>query len=106
MTEESNVRCDACGCAFVPKAEAKEHEGIEWTFFRCPYCGKRYLVAVTDEALRQSIRQYTQLAGMNKVKRLPERTQRRLQKLKTKNVQRSRELREQYPLEEDAHDGM
>jgi hypothetical protein len=106
MTEESNVRCDACGCAFAPKAKTEEHEGIERTFFSCPYCGNRYLVAVTDEALRQSIRQYTQLARMNKVKRLPERTQKRLQKMKEKNVQRGRALRGQYPLEEEAHDGM
>lgn len=105
MTEDTNVRCDACRCAFNPEPEIQVKDEIEWTFFRCPYCGKRHLVAVTDAALRKSIQGYTQLARMNKVKRLPERTQKRLQKMKEKNVQRSRELREQYPLKEDAHDG-
>ena len=105
MTEETGVRCDDCGCAFDPQTETQSRDEIEWTFFRCPYCGKRHLVAVTDAALRKSVQGYIQLARMNKVKRLPERTQKRLQKMKEKNVRRSRELRKQYPLEEEAHDG-
>ena len=98
------VKCDACGCAFVPELLTQREGEIEYTFFRCDYCGKAFMVSVTDEALRESIEQYRALARWNMMKRLPERTQRRMQKLKEENVRRARELRWQY-LREDGHDG-
>ena len=105
MNEDTNARCESCECAFVPKVETERDGEIESVFFRCPYCGERYLIAVTDEELRRHVGEYVQLFEINKAKRLPERTQRRLQKLKEKNVARSRELREMYPLMEESHDG-
>ena len=54
---------------------------------------------MTDEALRKNIREYQQLYTRNQKKRLSERTQKRLQKLKASNVKRCEELKKQYPLE-------
>ena len=96
-----NVRCDACGCAFPLDFETRVDGEIEITFFRCPYCGKGYVVSVTDEALRKNIREYVRLYTRNQKKRLSERTQKRLQKQKASNVQRCEELKKQYPLDEE-----
>lgn len=104
MDENKAVRCDACGCAFEPKALTEKDGDIEYTFFRCDFCGKAYIVSVTDEELRKSIGEYVRLAEQNRAERLPERWQRRMQKLKAHNVQKERELRSRY-LREDADDG-
>ena len=61
MTKQ-NVRCDACGCAFVPEPKTQREGEIEYSFFNCDYCGKAYIVSVTDAALRRSIRKYRSLA--------------------------------------------
>ena len=98
---DGNVRCDACGCAFPLDFDTRVNGEIETTFFRCPFCGKGYVVCVTDEALRKNIREYQQLYTRNQKKRLSERTQKRLQKLKASNVKRCEELKKRYPLEEE-----
>ena len=98
---DGTVRCDACGCAFPLDFETRVVGKIETTFFRCPFCGKGYVVCVTDEALRKNIREYQSLYKRNQKKRLSERTQKRLQKLKASNVQRCEELKKQYPLDEE-----
>ena len=59
------VRCYACGCAFPLAFETRVDGEIETTFFRCPLCGKWYVVCVTDEALRKNIREYQQLYTRN-----------------------------------------
>ena len=85
MTKQ-NVRCDACGCAFVP-----EH---------CDYCGKAYIVSVTDSALRRSICKYRSLAEKLKDKPLSEETLREVTALKDANTKRAAELRQMYIREE------
>ena len=96
---DGTVRCDACGCAFPLDFETRVDGEIETTFFRCPHCGKVYVVSVTDEAMRKNIREYLQLYTRSQKKRLSERTQKRLQKLKASNVKRCEELKKRYPLE-------
>lgn len=96
---DGNVRCDACGCAFPLDFETRVDGEIETTFFRCPHCGKGYVVCVTDEALRKNIQEYVRLNTRNPKKRLSERTPKRLQKLKASNVKRCEELKKQYPVE-------
>ncbi len=90
------VRCDACGCAFRPEVKTQEEDGIEYSYFNCDYCGKAFMVSVTDAELRKNIAEYLKLASLNKAKRLDERKQRRMQRLKAANVARGRELRKQY----------
>lgn len=65
-TPKQNVRCDFCGCAFVPEPKMQHDGEIEYTFFNCDYCGKAYIVSVTDAALRKNIRRYTALAERQK----------------------------------------
>ena len=104
MDENKTVRCDACGCAFEPKALTEKDSDIEFTFFRCDFCGKAYMVTVTDSELRTNIAEYVRLVEANKRHRLSERRQRRMQRLKEQNVLIARELRSRF-LREDGHDG-
>ena len=98
---DGTVRCDACGCAFPLDFDTRVIGEIETTFFRCPFCGKGYVVSVTDEVLRKNIQEYVQLHKRNQKKRLSEQSLKRLQKLRTSNVIRCEELKKQYPLEEE-----
>ena len=54
MVTKKNCRCDACGCAFVPKPKTQREGKIEYSFFNCDYCGKAYIVSLTDADLRRS----------------------------------------------------
>ena len=103
MNEERCVRCDSCGCAFEPKALTERDGDIEYTFFRCDFCGKVYMVSVTDSQLRANIAEYMKLAERNRIKRLSEPEQFRMQTLKAENVRMAKELRRRY-LREDGHD--
>ena len=96
------VRCDGegCGCAFFPELQKKREGEIESIFLACPYCGKQYLVAVSDEKLRMDVAEYTHLAEEGRKRRLTERMKKRLHELKERNVARSNELKELYPLED------
>lgn len=49
MTKQ-NIRCDACGCAFVPEPQTQREGEIEYSYFNCDYCCKAYMVSVTDAA--------------------------------------------------------
>ena len=90
------VRCDACGCAFVPEPKTQRKGEIEYSFFNCDYCGKAYIVSVTDAALRRSIRKYRTLAEKLKGKPLSEETLREVTALKDANTKRAAELRQMY----------
>ena len=71
---------------------------LEYTVFLCEYCGTAYVVCVTDEALRQDITRYRQMAEKVKERLQSEDFHRELQQLKNKNHKRSQELFEQHPL--------
>lgn len=43
-TSKQNVRCNFCGCAFVPNPKTQREGEIEYTFFNCDYCGKAFMV--------------------------------------------------------------
>ena len=76
------------------KIEFRMDGEISIIFFRCPSCGKGYPISVTDEALRNSMRKYSQLLG--KKKQVLGRMQKRLQKLKASNAKRCEELEKLY----------
>ena len=86
------IRCAGCGCAFEPEPVTQTEGDIEYTFFRCGFCGKAYMVSVTDQMLRDGIAEYMKLAQANRAERLPEPEQFRMQKLKAENLKRAREL--------------
>ena len=88
------IRCDYCGCAFTPEFHTAVDGDIEYTFFRCGFCGKAYMVSVTDSCLREGIAEYVRLAEKN-----------RLQELKAANVARARQLKEMYIREDGSGNG-
>ena len=102
LDDSGKVRCDSCGCAFKPEPIALWRGDIEYTFFRCGYCGKAHMIAVTDEGLRQNIAEYVRLAEENKKKRLSETEQLRMQSLKQGNINREIVLRKRH-LRENAN---
>ena len=87
MTKQ-NVRCDACGCAFVPEPKTQREGEIEYSFFNYDYCGKAY------------IRKYLTLAEKQKGKTLSDETLREVTALKDANTKRAAELRQMYIREE------
>ena len=99
MTKQ-NVRCDACGCAFVPEPKTQREGEFEYSFFNCEYCGKAYIVSVTDSALRRSICKYRSLAEKLKGTPLSEETLRDVTALKDANTKRAAELRQMYIRED------
>ena len=94
------VRCDHCGCGFVPEILTRSEGEIEYSYFNCDYCGKAYIVSVTDAALRRSIRKYRTLAEKLKGKPLSEEKLREVTVLKDANTKRAAELRQMYIREE------
>jgi len=90
------VRCDYCGCAFVPETKILREGEIEYTYFNCDYCGKAYIASVTDSALRKNIRRYAALAEQQKGKQANEQILREVAALKDDNVNRGAELRKMY----------
>ena len=94
------VRCDKCGCAFVPETLTQREGEIEYSFFRCDYCGKAYLVSVTDADLCKDIHKYRTLAEKLKGKPLSEETLREVTAQKDANAKRAAELRQMYIREE------
>lgn len=98
-----NIRCDACGCAFVPEPKTQREGEIEYSYFNCDYCGKAFMVSVTDAALRRSIRKYRTLAEKLKGKPVTEQTLSEIAALKDANTKRAAELRQMYIRERDSH---
>lgn len=99
MITKQNCRCDDCGCAFVPKALTQREGEIEYSFFRCDYSGKAYLISVTDADLRKDIRKYRTLSEKHKIKPLSEQSLRELTALKEHNLKRAAKLRQLYYVE-------
>ena len=99
MVTKKNCRCDACGCAFVPEPKTQREGEIEYSFFNCDYCGKAYLISVTDADLRRDIRKYRTLVEKHKIKPLSEQTLHEMAALKEQNLKRAAKLRQIYILE-------
>ena len=93
---DRKILCESCSAEFEPLIEKRAEGDLEYLFFRCPSCGARYTVSVTDPPLREQIREYTELAEEGRQRRLTELQYLYLQKLKEDNVARSKELRKRY----------
>ena len=93
---DRKILCESCSAEFEPLIEKRTDGDLEFVFFRCPFCGARYTVSVTDSPLREQIREYTDLAEEGRQRRLTESQYLYLEKLLEDNVARSKELRERY----------
>jgi hypothetical protein len=100
MITKQNCRCDKCGCAFIPKPKTQRDGEIEYTFFNCDFCGKAFIVSVTDAALRRNIRKYAAFADRQKKSTLSEMELLFAARLKEQNLNRAAELRQMYIREE------
>ena len=92
----SAVRCDHCGCGFVPEILTRSEGEIEYSYFNCDYCGKAYIVTVTDAALRRNIRKYREIADRQQKSTLSEMELLFAARLKEQNLKRAAELRQMY----------
>ena len=90
------VRCDHCGCGFVPMIQTRSEGVIEYNYFNCDCCGKAYIVSVTDAALRKNIRKYREIAERQRETTLSEMELLFAARLKEQNVKRAAELRQMY----------
>ena len=95
MSDE-RIKCESCNAEFEPLIEKRAESDLEFLFFRCPSCGARYTVTVTDPPLRKQIREYTELAEEGRQRLLTESQYLYLEKLLEDNVARSKELRKRY----------
>ena len=95
------VRCDECARAFAPSVRVVWDGDREIANFRCPFCGRGYLVSVSDTDLRANVARYKILAGEVRRKggEYSAETHRKLRDLHAENVRRSRELKENYRKE-------
>jgi hypothetical protein len=100
MKGKQNCRCNSCGCAFMSEPKTQREGEIEYSFFNCDYCGKAYIVSVTDTALRKNIRQYAAIAERQKGNTLSEMELLFAARLKEQNLKRAAELRQMYIREE------
>ena len=91
-----SVRCDKCGCGFVPEILTRSEGEIEYSYFNCDYCGKAYIVTVTDAALRRNIRKYREIADRQQKSTLSEMELLFAARLKEQNLKRAAELRQMY----------
>ncbi len=90
------VRCDHCGCGFVPEILMRSEGEIEYSYFNCDYCGKAYIVTVTDATLRRNIRKYREIADRQQKSTLSEMELLFAVRLKEQNLKRAAELRQMY----------
>ena len=58
---DPKVACPRCEMSFTPKPKSEVEGEYEAVIFECPTCGKKYIAAVSDAALRERIREWKRL---------------------------------------------
>ena len=93
------IVCDVCDARIEQPTPIIRREGdLEITVFNCPFCGKEYLVSVTDGELRKDVEEYSRmrLVIASRRRKLTEKYIRRAEALHRQNVIRSRVLIRDY----------
>ena len=96
MNNKTTITCNDCNNEFTPDIQETKDGEVELSFFRCPSCGKRYLISVTDEELRTALSEYAALFFNNNITRLCEKLQKQMHEMKELNLKRSEELKLRY----------
>lgn len=91
------VTCNKCGRNITLKLKTKKKGNIEYQYFTCNRCKALYVVSATDEALRQEIEKFKEITSRGGIMTPEE--QKKAEILLKQNVERSRELLRQHPLE-------
>lgn len=65
MSKGTRIKCDTCGFNFndskIKIKKQKVKDDIEQTYFRCPKCGKKYVILTTDTTIRKLIRRQKEM---------------------------------------------
>lgn len=93
------IVCDKCHKSIGKiKPSYKKVGEIEYRYWRCKHCGTVYVISATDAALRQKIQEYQEFVDSYKDKEMPQEEMQKAQLILQTNAERSREIKEQYPL--------
>ncbi|MCM1217535.1 MAG: hypothetical protein NC331_13980 [Lachnospiraceae bacterium] len=93
------AKCDGCSRNIKITPRYKRVGDLEYRYFSCRRCGAVYIVSVTDETLRQEVKRYQGIMERFQTAAIPPEISQEAQLVLKNNVQRSRELKEKYPLE-------
>lgn len=94
------VKCNQCGKIIKIDPRYEQAGELEYRYFICKYCSAIYVISVTDEALRQAMKHYQEVMEQVKMQMVPPEISQEAQLILQNNVQRSRELKEKYPLKQ------
>lgn len=67
------IRCEKCGKLLSTQGLVigMEHDGdLDIQYFRCHFCGEKYIVSVTDPALREKIKKMNRMQDAVKLMKL------------------------------------
>jgi hypothetical protein len=93
------IVCDKCHKSIGKiKPSYKKVGEIEYRYWRCRHCSTVYVISATDAELRKKIQEYQEFVDNYKDKEMPQEEMQKAQLILQTNVERSREIKEQYPL--------
>lgn len=93
------IVCDKCHKSIgKTKPSYKKVGEIEYRYWRCRHCSTVYVISATDAELRKKIQEYQEFIDEYKDKEMPQEEMQKAQLILQTNVERSREIKEQYPL--------
>ena len=93
------IVCDKCHKSIgKTKPSYKKVGEIEYRYWRCRHCSTVYVISATDAELRKKIQEYQEFVDEYKDKEMPQEEMQKAQLILQTNVERSREIKEQYPL--------
>ena len=91
------IICDVCDARIEQPTAISRREGdLEITVFLCPFCGKEYIVSVTDEELRKDVKEYARMRVLISRRKVTEQYIRKAEAIHRRNVVRSRVLIREY----------
>ncbi len=86
------IECNKCRRILSAKPKWKKSGDIEYYYLECVHCKAIYVISATDTALRQSIKHFKEMNIST------EKESQEAKELLKANIERSREIKEQYPL--------
>ena len=99
VKNKPTIVCDKCHKSIGKiKPSYKKVGEIEYRYWRCRHCSTVYVISATDAELRKKIQEYQEFVDNYKDKEMPQEEMQKAQLILQTNVERSREIKEQYPL--------
>lgn len=96
------ITCNKCRRVLASaKPKWKKIGDIEYYYLECIYCKTVYVISATDSELRRNIKRFQELETNVKDGNSAEKARQEAKELLKANIERSRELKEQYPLKSE-----